>query len=74
MWVPSHIGIVGSEHADRFAAMSTAHPTIDIEMMQDLKELKPKINSHIDQLWQQKWDSLNKGDLYHRNNVKNLPV
>jgi hypothetical protein len=35
-------------------------------MMQDLKELKPKIKSHIDQLWKQKWDSLNKGDLYHR--------
>jgi hypothetical protein len=66
MWVPSHIGVVGNEHADRLAAMGTAHPTIDIEMMQDLKELKPKIKSHIDQLWQQKWDSLNKGDLYHR--------
>jgi ribonuclease HI len=44
MWVPSHIGVVGSEHADRLAAMGTTHSTIDIEMMQDYKELKPKIN------------------------------
>jgi hypothetical protein len=60
------MGVVGNELADRLAAMGTANPTTDIEMMQDLNELKPKIKSHIDQLWQQKWDSLNKGDLYHR--------
>jgi ribonuclease HI len=51
MWVPSYIGVVGNEHVDRLAAMGTAHPTIDVEMMQDLKELKPKIKSRIDQLW-----------------------
>jgi hypothetical protein len=35
-------------------------------MVQHLKELNPKLKSYVDQLWQQKWDSLNRGDLYHR--------
>jgi hypothetical protein len=38
----THTEAVGNEHADRLAAIGSAHPTIDIEMMQDLKELKSK--------------------------------
>ena len=68
MWVPSHIGIVGNEMADKSADIATktiSHPTItDISVNDIYTFIKNKINMS----WQSYWDSVSPS-----NKLKNVP-
>lgn len=42
-WIPSHVGIINNERADKLAKLGTEKEIIDLECMQSLKQLKSMI-------------------------------
>ena len=63
-WIPSHCGIDGNERVDQLAKETLDH---DIEPLVGVRyaDLKPQVNSYIQQLVQIKWDVAVHGrDLY----------
>ena len=63
-WIPSHCGIEGNEKVDQSAKESLDHD-IDPLARVHYADLKPLINSYIQQLVQIKWDvSIHGRDLY----------
>ena len=57
MWVQSHIGIRGNVLADSAAKDALSHdiPRYPIQSV-PYKGFKPKVNNHIINLWQARWD------------------
>ena len=63
-WIPSHCGIEGNERVDQLAK-ETFDPEIDPLAGVHYTDLKPLVNSYIQQLVQTKWDVAVHGrDLY----------
>ena len=63
-WIPSHCGIDGNERVDQLAKETLDHD-IDPLVGVHFADLKPQVNSYIQQLVQIKWDVAVHGrDLY----------
>ena len=63
-WIPSHCGIDGNERGDQLAKESLDHD-IDPLVGFHYADLKPQVNSYIQQLVQIKWDvAVHDRDLY----------
>ncbi|GFX99276.1 RNase H domain-containing protein [Trichonephila clavipes] len=50
-WLPSHVGIIGNEQADRAARSATTHLPLEVP----LSDMKRVILHHIFQIWQESW-------------------
>lgn len=42
-WIPSHVGIINNERADKLAKLGTERESIDLNIMQSLKQIKTTI-------------------------------
>ena len=64
-WVPAHVGIEGNETADRMAKKA-----LNMKQITDITfgkgEGKAIIKKNITELWQNMWDTENKGRTYYR--------
>jgi len=54
-WVPSPMGIIGNEKADQAAKTALLNSITDTLI--PYTDLKPKINSYFNSLWQSHWES-----------------
>ena len=63
-WIPSHCGIEGNERVDQIAKETLDHNIDPLETVHHA-DLKPFVNSYIQQLVQTKWDvAVHDNDLY----------
>ena len=63
LWVPSHIGILGNEKADRSAAKALHHKNV-YQLPLELRDIYAIIDIHILKLWQGMWDN-NHSNIYY---------
>lgn len=63
-WVPSHVGVPGNEAADTEAKLALSNPQIDVVVKPTLNDAYCRINSHISEQWQKRWDSSETGKAY----------
>ena len=56
-WIPSHCGITGNEHADKYAKLAT---NVQRECILPISasDMKPHIKNQIFSFWSQEWNSL----------------
>lgn len=53
-WVPSHVGIIGNEGADKLAA--SIKDNIKISLKLPYEDFKPAFRRAINKVWQSEWD------------------
>ena len=71
-WIPSHCGIEGNERVDQLAKETLDH-NIDPLATVYHADLKPLVNSYIQQLVQTKWEvAVHSRDLYHLKKFQHL--
>ena len=56
-WIPSHCGITGNEHADKYAKLAANVPRECILPI-SASDMKPHIKNQILSFWSQEWNSL----------------
>ena len=76
-WIPGHVGILGNERADTAAKFSLGLPVANTGI--SYRDLRQKVNSHMQQLWQNQWNQevfnkLHKVENSVRSKLRTLPV
>ena len=57
VWIPSHVGILGNEKADKLAKQATLNSSIDINNKISYQETLPTIKNYINSKWQDSYNS-----------------
>ena len=60
-WIPSHVGVMGNEIADRFAKHALSMDTIDINIPLSKSDIKNLSKGILLNMWQNSWDNHDKG-------------
>jgi len=55
-WVPSHIGVIGNELADRYAKQASKNSYIEILIPFSKEEIKSIIKQKVKERWQKQWE------------------
>ncbi|GFO49511.1 Pol-like protein [Plakobranchus ocellatus] len=56
VWIPAHVGIRGNENVDKLAKAALNRASCSGKLI-CYSDLKPKINSYINSVWQKNWDA-----------------
>ncbi|GFO26432.1 Pol-like protein [Plakobranchus ocellatus] len=56
VWIPAHVGIRGNENVDKLAKAALNIASCSGKLI-CYSDLKPKINSYINSVWQKNWDA-----------------
>ena len=64
VWIPGHTGIHGNEKAHIDSIAATNQGEIEIIPHISMKDAKKLIEKHIDNIWQERWNSSTKGRHY----------
>ncbi|GFO07103.1 ribonuclease hi [Plakobranchus ocellatus] len=56
VWIPAHVGIRGNENVDKLAKAALNRASCSGKLV-CYSDLKPKINSYINSVWQKNWDA-----------------
>jgi len=57
VWIPSHIGILENERADKLAALGAQRETVDVNIGLELQEAYVRVSAYVNSIWQQEWDT-----------------
>ncbi|KAL5005834.1 hypothetical protein ScPMuIL_016992, partial [Solemya velum] len=68
VWIPSHVGILGNEMADR-AAKAALHSRLSVELPYTISEVGGLITKSIMIKWQSRWDFSSHGRFFY--SIKN---
>ena len=66
VWIPSHVGILGNEIADKLAVKATTLPSVTKTISFETHDVLPLINKYIETKWQSLWDTDRTGRSYFR--------
>ena len=64
LWVPAHVGVKGNEKADKMGKKALEKEKIEMNISLSKAEVKSLIWEKVNKMWQDKWDSEEKGDIY----------
>ena len=65
-WVPSHVGIIGNEMADKLAKEALSKEHVDLNVLPVYSDLYRVVEENILGEWQCAWNSSSKGRFYHK--------
>ncbi len=65
VWVAAHVGIEGNEAVDQIAKQALKSSEIEFNVPMSTLEVKWLIKGDLNETWQRKWDSENKGQLLY---------
>ena len=61
LWVPAHVGVKGNEKADKMAKKALEKEKVEMNISLSKAEVKSLIWEKVNKMWQDKWDSEEKG-------------